>query len=207
MVNLHSWERDAPIGGRPALEGQVASNTIPLEPERNDWDRALGESGKAYAAFLAYRDLGLERTLTKAAEKVTKRKQTLHRWSMRWNWRERAISFDRFMEEQEMRATIKKRVEFRELSLTIAQNLTTKAALAVQALKTTRESSDGKQYMAIKPGELIQILELAHKMQLELLGKADDDQVAKIEVFFGVAPGMVPPPPSTADVEQESEGA
>jgi hypothetical protein len=34
------------------------------------WERLPGESGPAYAAFCAYRDLGLERNIRKAIRKV-----------------------------------------------------------------------------------------------------------------------------------------
>src|SRR4051812_24365359 len=89
------WYIFRPAHGMLSLTGGSVQSSIIrtatfLESSTNPWDRRSGESGKAYAAFLAYRDLGIERSLTKAAEKVTKKKQTLHRWSVQWDWPDRS---------------------------------------------------------------------------------------------------------------------
>jgi len=110
VIHLFWWERDAPIGGRPALEGPLTSYTIPIEPERYAWDRERGESGKAYAAFQIYRDLGTGRTLTEVGRKLSKRKQSMSKLNQRWGWHERVLAYDRHMEELEMRETVKERV-------------------------------------------------------------------------------------------------
>jgi len=167
------------------VQSSIIRTTTPLESSTNPWDRQLGESGKAYSAFLAYRDLGIERSLTKAAEKVTKKKQTLHRWSVQWDWRDRSYAWDRQMQEAEERAIMKERAEYRRLALQMTKNLADKAARGVHAMKTVNVGADGKECLALKPAELIRIIELSHKMQRELLGNPEEDQVAKIEVHFG----------------------
>jgi hypothetical protein len=40
------------------------ADMLPFE----SWERLAGESGAAFAAFCAYRDLGLERNIRKAAD-------------------------------------------------------------------------------------------------------------------------------------------
>ena len=167
------------------MRDQFVSTTTPLGSEHNVWDRQVGESEKAHAAFLVYRDLGLDRRLSHVAQELSKSKQLMQKWSMRWNWRDRVLAWDRHVAEIEERETIKERVEFRKMSLMVAKNLATKAALGVQALKTVRKGSDNEEYLSIKPADLIRILELSYKMQDSLLGHNDEDQVAKIEVIFG----------------------
>jgi hypothetical protein len=53
-----------------------------------------GESGPAYEAFLAYRDMGSRRTFVGAARVVGKRESLLRRWAARHQWRERVWQWD-----------------------------------------------------------------------------------------------------------------
>jgi hypothetical protein len=76
----------------------------------------------------------------------------------------------------------------------------TKALRGFQTLETVRMLKDPvtgeeKEELAIKPGELLHILEAVHRLSKDLLGKADKDQVAKIEVIFGAVPPEEEPPP------------
>ncbi len=73
------------------------------------WDRQTGESGKAYAAFAAYRDLGpSQRSIAKAARQLGKHKVTLEVWSRRWRWVARVDAWDqeqeRLLREEQDRA-------------------------------------------------------------------------------------------------------
>jgi hypothetical protein len=71
-----------------------------MEPELLAWEKQRGESAKAFSAFVLYRDLRAERSLTKVVRILyetgtpTSRSQ-LGEWSARWNWVERADAFDR----------------------------------------------------------------------------------------------------------------
>ena len=80
------------------------------------WERLPGESGLAYAAFCAFRDLGLERNIRKAVEtaekdegKREKRYRVWRNWCSAYRWRERAADYDRYTEklkQAERRKTI-----------------------------------------------------------------------------------------------------
>lgn len=73
------------------------------------WDRishpeggSSSESRKAYAAFLAYRDLGPERSLEKAVLAYTGSKGRLAKWkawSVKWNWVGRTDQWDAHQEQ------------------------------------------------------------------------------------------------------------
>lgn len=61
------------------------------------WAQLPKETGKAYAAFVAYLELGTGRSIAAAAEsRGTKRTNIAHwqRWSSRYHWVERARAFD-----------------------------------------------------------------------------------------------------------------
>jgi hypothetical protein len=94
-----------------AIEEAIAE-VGPLE----SWERLPGETGPAYAAFCAYRDLGPGQNIRKAvetAEPDTGRREKRYRvwrnWAAQFRWRERAAEYDRYTEklkQAEKRKTI-----------------------------------------------------------------------------------------------------
>jgi hypothetical protein len=58
------------------------------------WEQMPGESGPAYAAFLACRDLGRSRTFKATADRVGKHESLMRRWATRHRWQERAWRWD-----------------------------------------------------------------------------------------------------------------
>jgi hypothetical protein len=80
------------------------------------WERLPGETGAAYAAFCAFRDMGPNRNIRMAVESSEKdegkRKKsygTWRNWCAAFRWRERAGDYDRYTEklkQTEMRKTI-----------------------------------------------------------------------------------------------------
>ncbi len=64
------------------------------DPSLNHWDIRPDETARAYAAFATYRDMGPERSLEKAAKKLSKSSRVLAEWSGKFGWVERARAFD-----------------------------------------------------------------------------------------------------------------
>jgi len=62
------------------------------EPE--SWERMPRESAPAYAAFLAYRDMGAERSFVAAARLAGRHESLVRRWAARHDWRHRAWLWD-----------------------------------------------------------------------------------------------------------------
>ena len=91
---------------------EARAAVLPFE----SWEQLPGETGRAYAAFRAYRDMGLERNIRKAVEtaepdegKRDKRYRMWRNWSTQFRWRERTTAYDRYMEslkQAEKRKTI-----------------------------------------------------------------------------------------------------
>ena len=91
---------------------EAKAGMLPYE----SWEKLPGETGLAFAAFCAFRDCGLERTIRKAVEGVekdvgarNKRYKVFRNWSTQFRWRERAADYDRYLEklkQGELRKTI-----------------------------------------------------------------------------------------------------
>lgn len=62
------------------------------EPEL--WERQPGESAKAFEAFAAYRDMGVNRSIRKAAQSLNKAVTTLAEWSTKHEWVKRCAAWD-----------------------------------------------------------------------------------------------------------------
>lgn len=65
---------------------------------RYPWDRKEGESDDAWQAFVEYRDLGLSRTVRRAAEILGKSESHLNGYSYRFSWRERVNAFEEHLD-------------------------------------------------------------------------------------------------------------
>jgi hypothetical protein len=99
---------------------EAQSCRLPFE----SWERLPGESGRAYAAFCAFRDLGPERNIRKAAagqlgkaeladakneSAIAKKYRVWRNWCSAYRWRERAADYDNYtdkLKQAEFRKTI-----------------------------------------------------------------------------------------------------
>jgi hypothetical protein len=62
--------------------------------EPKPWEQIPGESGPAYAAFLAYREMGARRTYVATARSLRRHESLMRRWAARHRWPERAWRWD-----------------------------------------------------------------------------------------------------------------
>lgn len=75
-------------------------------PEREPWARQVGETSKAYQAFCIYRDLGpRERSIRETTRRYYQDKTRtsigqISVWSVKYNWVNRCVAFDEFIDEQ-----------------------------------------------------------------------------------------------------------
>jgi hypothetical protein len=178
---------------------QIVSVVPPPESERNPWDQLPEESTKAFHAFALFRNMGWERSVGKVVNQCRKSSSLIYRWSAAYRWSERAQAWDEFQDQLGQEQSVRTRMEMNKVTLTIAQTMQTKVMQGYEALQTVRTVKDPitneeKPQLAVKPGELRQMLETSYKLSKDLLGKADEDQVAKIEVIFGSTEDEEEPP-------------
>lgn len=78
-------------GHRPPPGGY----TTPPPEGGQPWERWPGETGRAYEAFLVYREMDRgSRSITKVAQKLDKSRTLIGRWSKRWRWIFRSDHWD-----------------------------------------------------------------------------------------------------------------
>ena len=63
-----------------------------IEPEL--WERQTDESAQAFEAFAMYRDMGVNRSIRKAARNLNKAVTTLAEWSSKHEWVKRVAAWD-----------------------------------------------------------------------------------------------------------------
>nr|BDD48118.1 hypothetical protein 34 [Balneolaceae bacterium] len=94
------------------------------------WEQLPGETNKAYDRFVAYLEMGPDRSLDKVRQKYTKNtsyKRYLAKWSSEHNWVKRAEAYDRHQIKKDM----ENREEAREL---VRQKILNRAGEAADRL-------------------------------------------------------------------------
>lgn len=112
------------------------------------WERQKGESEKAFEAFSAYRDMGVERSIRAVSQKLSKSKTLIDRWSRDKNWVERARAYDNDLEREARAKAIKDRQNMTARHIGIAMQLQKKALEALKGLSVDDMSpKDVKEYI------------------------------------------------------------
>jgi len=93
----------------PEKESLKFQGDIPEEALRSG-GRLPGEHVKAFAAFCIYRDMGVDRSISKVA-KIIKKSLSMANWySKNWRWKERVIAYQEEMDRQK-RIAYQKEIE------------------------------------------------------------------------------------------------
>lgn len=142
----------------PTLRGASA-------PE-HDWDRQVGESARAYAAFIVYRDLGDSRSLAKVGQRWGRKpaRSLICRWSSRHAWVARVAAWDHHERRvaddarREERLRLVREMEERHLAIAIA--FQSRIVASLQAVDPMR----------LSPSDMVGWLATAVKVERLALG-------------------------------------
>ena len=87
------------------------------------WQRQPKEPDSAWMAFLLWRDAGPTRSRKQTAELVGKSKTTIDGMAAKWNWVERAASYDSHMDDVRVKAQEDAIVQMSKRQIALARGL------------------------------------------------------------------------------------
>lgn len=158
--------------------------------EPKPWEQLSGESGPAYAAFLAYRDMGTTRTFVATARALGRHESLIRRWATRYRWRERAWRWDLRQADQDEAAVRQQREEKLRDRLEDLDRMG-RACLAFFRTLIRRDPETGEVSFDVQftPQVALRFLELALRAQGAFDRPAADDRAEERPVgdLFGLA--------------------
>ncbi len=134
-----------------------------MAQEREQWERQPGEHRVAYANFVAYRDMGPARSLSKTSDLIGKSRGTLQEQSAHYRWVARAEAWDRHQENERRHEQRRAVREAAERHAAVAGAMLGKVVGRLQNLDTT----------ALSPRDLAYWVEVATKVQRQALGEPE----------------------------------
>lgn len=141
---------------------------------REFWDRQDKETAKAYRAFCVYRDMGIERSIQKAADQFYGRDaaepRQLEVWSVRNTWVRRVEAYDDWLEARARVEAENEIIEMRKRHATLGVGLQTVATQALQALQQTQGA-------ALTPRDVVRFMTQGATLERLARGEA----TAKVE--------------------------
>ena len=133
----------------------------------NLWERQEGETSKQYEAFCIYRDMGIDRSIRRVAEELSKSNTLIGRWSRENDWVKRVEAYDI---EQERIARIQQQKDIAKMRKNHASIASTMLITAAKALKSMKAED-------IKPSDISRMVEVASK--LERISRGDVGEVVE----------------------------
>lgn len=103
--------------------------------DREAWERQPGESGPAFEAFAAYRDMGEKRTISAVARQLNKSGTLCHRWKLKYDWRARADAYDASIAEEARKQAVSERKKMQDRHIKMSLQLQRKAMEALEKIK------------------------------------------------------------------------
>ena len=133
------------------------------------WERQNEETPKQFEAFVVYRDMGMDRSLSKVAKVLGKSAQLMSRWSSDNKWVERCAAWDNEQDRIARQEQIKDIKKMRKRHADVASDMITAAA---KGLKEIMEKPK-----EMTPNDVARLVDVASK--LERLSRGDTSEVVE----------------------------
>ena len=160
--------------------------------DRAPWQRQKGESRQAFEAFTVYRDFGPTRSQEKVAKKLGKSNALMSRWSIKWNWVERAVSWDEELDRRNREAQAEARKEMAE------RHINESMMFQQKVLERLRELNPQE----LSPNDMARWFEIAVKVERLSRGETTEntkqDIQGQVEVKNDVAKRVIHDPQASA---------
>ena len=150
---------------------------------KNLWCRRDEESFRAFAAFVAYRDMGSKRSIRGLAKKLQCNDAQFGRWSSVHMWQERCSAWDEHLDNQSQNVQIDQLKAMKERQIFLALEAQDLAALGFKALKDKVQkdvaaAQDSNSTITIKPEALSKLLDIG--CRIERLNRDEPEQNMQI---------------------------
>ena len=145
----------------------------------NPWEKQEGENSKPYAAFCAYRDMGVNRSLVKIipltypkayetgdATKIKAKRDQLAMWSSKHNWVKRVEAYDVYLETTER---LENEKAIKDMAKRHAQASLLTMSKAVDRIKLIGEKEDNE----LTPKEALEYLRISAELERKSRGAPD----------------------------------
>lgn len=141
----------------------------------NPWEKQEGENAKSYAAFCAYRDMGVNRSFAKIVpvlygelgkDKTTVKLRQLATWSSKHNWVKRAEAYDVYLETSE-------RLENEREIKKMAKEHAKAAVLTMSKAMDRIEQIGEKELNELTPKEALEYLRISAELERKSRGAPD----------------------------------
>ena len=128
-----------------------------MRGELKIWERQPGETEKAYSAFKIFLEME-DRSISKVAKYLSVSVQNVRKWSSKYNWFERAASYDSSVVESTRQLKIAAIKESLRRKVGIADKLEQKALKALEEISINR----------ISGRTIVEMLTLANQLRNEV---------------------------------------
>lgn len=133
------------------------------------YERRKDETDPAWAAFVLYRDAGLDRSLTRVSQDAGKDRSLMEKWSSRHEWRKRVVAYDMEADRRKRIGDLKGVEDMRRRH--------TRAAIALQDLglaELTKLAKDAKRMAKVTlldPALILKLIEQGAKLERLVRGE------------------------------------
>jgi len=140
---------------------------------QNPWDQQPKESSRAFASFIAYRDLGLRRSCNAVARQLKLNSTSVLELSKRHSWQERVKAWDAHIDKETQQQQIQAVKIMKQRQIVLALKAQKAASLGIKKL-IKHFNTDGHEGNAMKPDGLSRLLDTG--CRLERLNRDEPEQ-------------------------------
>lgn len=142
--------------------------------EAEPWERQPEETVKAFEAFVIYRDLGPERSITKVTQTLNKSRPLIGEWSSKYRWVERCAAFDHEQDRLHIMENNREIVEMKKRHAVLGKNLQTVGAKALAAYLKKNDA----ELEALTPAEIANLVKTG--IELERKSRGEPETITEV---------------------------
>lgn len=148
--------------------------------QTHPWERAKGESRKAFEAFALYRDIGPGRSYVKVGQGLGRSTTLIDRWGSRWDWQARVDSYERHMDQRQRTAAEEARQEMIQRHVTIGRSMISLGSQGLLNLQKVLKRSKGVK-INLTAADISRLLESGVKIERLSNGETTEQFEATIK--------------------------